>query len=178
MTQSTPLLSPVSDVDAPAIERLLDAAFGTDRRGRTAYRLRAGAAPRAELGLIARDGAGGLAGVLQCWTVALWPAGEAPVPIVLVGPVAVDPAHQGKGVGTAMLREVLARMDAAGTGASMLIGDPGYYGRFGYTAAATGGWSLPGPVERQRLLARVRPGTVLPEVARVGAPPMPMRRAG
>ena len=37
----------------------------------------------------------------------------------------------------------------------VLIGDPGYYGRFfGLTAERTGAWRLPGPVERHRLLAR------------------------
>ena len=36
-----------------------------------------------------------------------------------------------------------------------LIGDPEYYGRFfGFDSARTGGWRLPGPVERRRLLAR------------------------
>jgi predicted N-acetyltransferase YhbS len=36
----------------------------------------------------------------------------------------------------------------------VLIGDPEYYGRFGFTAEATAGWEVPGPVERRRLLAR------------------------
>ena len=37
----------------------------------------------------------------------------------------------------------------------MLIGDPEYYGRFfGFTAARTGAWRLPGPFEQRRLLAR------------------------
>ncbi len=35
----------------------------------------------------------------------------------------------------------------------MLIGDPAYYGRFGFTAARTGEWRLPGPYEQHRLLA-------------------------
>jgi len=37
----------------------------------------------------------------------------------------------------------------------VMIGDPEYYGRFfGFSAEATGAWSVPGPVERHRLLAR------------------------
>ena len=40
-------------------------------------------------------------------------------------------------------------------GALMMIGDPDYYGRFWcFTSDATGGWQVPGPVERHRLLAR------------------------
>ena len=42
-----------------------------------------------------------------------------------------------------------------GADALMLIGDPEYYGRFfGFSAEATAGWRLPGPVEARRLLAR------------------------
>jgi predicted N-acetyltransferase YhbS len=41
-----------------------------------------------------------------------------------------------------------------------MIGDPEYYGRFfGFSAAITGGWVLPGPVERHRLLARIKGDT-------------------
>ena len=57
----------------------------------------------------------------------------------LCGPVAVDPAHQGDGVGRQLMTEAL---DADATygldGALMLIGDPDYYSRFfGFTAERT-----------------------------------------
>ena len=38
-------LAPLDQADPAAVERLLDAAFGTDRHRRTAYRLREGVAP-------------------------------------------------------------------------------------------------------------------------------------
>jgi hypothetical protein len=45
----------------------------------------------------------------------------------------------------------------------MLFGDPEYSGRFWvFTAYATSGWRLPGPVEPRRLLAR---GTGVPAIA-------------
>jgi hypothetical protein len=37
----------------------------------------------------------------------------------------------------------------------LLIGDAPYYGRFGFKAAATRQWELPGPVDHDRLLLRV-----------------------
>ena len=66
--------------------------------------------------------------------------------------------------------------DAGAADALMMIGDPEYYGRFcGFTADVTGGWALPGPVERHRLLARIkradgvpREGVIGPDVRRAG----------
>ena len=53
------------------------------------------------------------------------------------------------------MEQALAAALASGLdGALFLIGDPDYYGRFGFTAERTGGWRAPGPVERRRLLAR------------------------
>jgi predicted N-acetyltransferase YhbS len=136
--------------DAGAIEALLDAAFAPGRKRRTAYRLRDGAAPDPGLSLVARDDAAGLAGSLQCWPVALWADGRA-WPLVLLGPVAVRPDAQGRGVGSALMDACMAR---AGERPMLLIGDEPYYGRWGFHAADTGGWIPPGPVDRHRLLAR------------------------
>ena len=101
-------------------------------------------------------------GSIQCWPVALEEPDGTRHALVLVGPVAVMPELQGAGIGKAMMQ---ASIDAADSGlgdALMMIGDPEYYGRFwGFTAEATGDWEIPGPVERHRLLARIkRPGGV------------------
>jgi predicted N-acetyltransferase YhbS len=150
-------IAPLSEASHVAVEALLDDAFGADRHGRTAYKLRAGVQPVAALSFSAWDGTR-LVGVLQSWQVAL--DGE---PLVLVGPVAVRPDAQQGGIGRQMMT---ALMTAAGTQPMTMIGDPEYYGRFfGFTAAATADWELPGPVERRRLLARhadhlARPGVL------------------
>ena len=55
------------------------------------------------------------------------------------------------------MTHMLTVTDAGAADALMMIGDPEYYGRFfDFTAEATGGWHLPGPVERHRLLARIK----------------------
>jgi predicted N-acetyltransferase YhbS len=154
-------IRPLDQADPAAVETLLDAAFGADRRGRTAYRLREGLSPIAELSFAAFDGAA-LIGTIQCWPVEL-AADAAAHPIVLVGPVAVLPGRQRDGIGRGLMMHMLAAAQARGVPAMALIGDPEYYSRFfGFTAAATGGWELPGPVERHRLLAWARPGVTLP----------------
>jgi len=49
-----------------------------------------------------------------------------------LGPVAVRPDRQGRGLGAALVREGTARMRDAGARGIVLVGDPGYYGRFGF----------------------------------------------
>jgi len=63
-------LSPLPEAELHAVELLLDAAFGADRRGRTAYKLREGMAPIPELSLAAFED-DRLVGALQCWPIAL-----------------------------------------------------------------------------------------------------------
>jgi len=145
-------LVPIEHVDADAVEQLLDRAFGRDRHRRTAYLLRAGTSAIPRLSFAALDGVQ-LLGTIQCWPT--WFAADdgARTPLVLVGPVAVAPERQQGGIGRQLMQ---ASLDAADEEeALMLIGDPEYYARFfGFSAEHTGGWRLPGPVERHRLLAR------------------------
>ena len=143
----------IETVTAAAVESLLDRAFGPDRHARTAYRLRAGTAPLPELSFaLIEDGA--LLGTIQCWPVRFLGDDGGDIPLVLVGPVAVAPERQQGGLGRRLTAAALAAADSRGLDL-MLIGDPEYYGRFfGFSAAATADWRLPGPVERHRLLAR------------------------
>lgn len=51
-----------------------------------------------------------------------------------LGPVAVEPGLQRSGVGSALIAEGLQRLQSEGAAGCVLIGDPGYYGRFGFAA--------------------------------------------
>lgn len=139
--------------DLPAIDTLLDARFGPARRNRTAYRLREGCDPIATLSFVARED-DALVGSLQCWPLALRsPAGDIR-PLILLGPVAVAADREGQGIASALMQAAIAAADAAGAPPILLIGDAPFYGRFGFSADATAGWQLPGPVDRARLLLR------------------------
>ena len=146
---------PIATVDPAAVEALLDRAFGRDRHAKTAYRLREGVAPIPELSFAAIED-GVLVGTIQCWPVEIAGDDGGVLPLVLVGPVAVDPARQRGGLGKELMHQSLdAAVERDLDGAMMLVGDPEYYGRFwGFSADATVGWRLPGPVEQHRLLAR------------------------
>lgn len=151
-------IHPLEKAAPDAIEALLDAAFGSDRHGRTAYRLRTGTSAIAGLSFAAFDGPA-LVGTLQSWPIVLTSAesGIARQKLVMVGPVAVLPDRQFQGIGRALMDRLIATADMQGEDALMLIGDPEYYDRlFGFNAEHTGGWDVPGPVERHRLLARLK----------------------
>ena len=152
----------MSDIAPQAVEDLLDAAFGSDRFGRTAYRIRAGTDAVRALSFALVE-AGVLIGTIQCWPVAHRAADGSATPLVMVGPVAVRPDVQRGGHGRVLMTHMLAAAETQADGALMMIGDPEYYGRFfGFDADATGDWDLPGPFEQRRLLARAVNGHALP----------------
>lgn len=157
-------LAPLADADPADIEALLDAAFGTDRHERTAYKLRTGMAAIPDLSVAAFEGER-LVGTLQCWPVALH-GQDGETPLILVGPVAVAPDRQQQGIGRALMDVMLSR--TKNREPLILIGDPEYYGRhFGFVADATSGWTLPGPYEPRRLLAHAG-GRALPGEGEIG----------
>ena len=51
-----------------------------------------------------------------------------------LGPISVDPARQGEGIGGKLIRDGLERLKALGATGCVLLGDPAYYGRFGFAA--------------------------------------------
>jgi putative acetyltransferase len=67
-----------------------------------------------------------------------------PADVAGVAPVCVAPGHQQRGVGTTLVRELVSRADARGWPLLVLLGDPAYYGRFGFgPAGARGLWYAP-----------------------------------
>jgi putative acetyltransferase len=49
-----------------------------------------------------------------------------------LGPVSVLPEFQKRGVGSALVRQGLSMLTASGAKGCVLVGDPGYYARFGF----------------------------------------------
>lgn len=165
----TATIIPLDNVDPALVEQLLDRAFEPERRARTAYKVREGTDWLPALSFAALDAQEMLAGTIQCWPVALTDTGGRAHPMIMVGPVAVMPEHQGAGYGKALVSASLACIDSRAPLPQVMIGDPEYYGRFwGFTNEHTGGWSLPGPFEQRRLLVRCENPAVLPEKGVLG----------
>jgi putative acetyltransferase len=51
-----------------------------------------------------------------------------------LGPISVVPAHQGRGVGSGLMREALRNLREHGAAGCVVLGEPEYYGRFGFKA--------------------------------------------
>jgi predicted N-acetyltransferase YhbS len=49
-----------------------------------------------------------------------------------LGPVSVLPSRQGEGIGSALINEGLARIEAMDASGCILTGDPNYYKKFGF----------------------------------------------
>jgi len=59
-----------------------------------------------------------------------------------LGPISVWPDRQGQGIGSALMKAALAELQRLGGVGCVVLGDPGYYGRFGFKAHP--GLELPG----------------------------------
>jgi predicted N-acetyltransferase YhbS len=134
--------------DVTAREALLDACFGDNRHMRTCQRLRDGRVPAEGLAFSAVGYDGRLVGTLRLWHVS---AGG--IPALVLGPLAVDSAYRKLGVGAALMVHAIAAATARGHRAVLLLGDAPYYSRFGFSADKARELMLPGPFERERLLA-------------------------
>ena len=157
--------------DVVAREALLDTSFGEGRFARTCQRLRDGRLPAEGLAFSAVH-EGRLVG-----TVRLWHVSAGGVPALVLGPLAVDASCRSLGIGAALMEHALAAAKARGHGAVILRGDPAYYARFGFSADKTGALALPGPFERERLLAvELRDGALDEALGMIAATGMKARR--
>lgn len=51
-----------------------------------------------------------------------------------LGPVSVVPSRQGRGVGSQLVTQALTELHLRGAAGCVVLGEPGYYGRFGFRA--------------------------------------------
>src|SRR5690606_25519873 len=142
--------------EAAAIEALLDRAFGPGRLAKTSYRYREGRPAIAELCFVAREGG------VPVGSIAYWPVliGARSVPALLLGPLAVEPALQGQGVGRALMRHSLSRAVADGQRLVVLVGDPAYYRQFGFRPAGPAGLLMPGERTERLQVKELAPGAL------------------
>jgi predicted N-acetyltransferase YhbS len=138
-------------------ERLLDRAFGKSRKRKTSERLRDERLPADGLAFTAVNKAGRVVGTVRLWHVIAGSAG----PALLLGPLAVDAAYRGKGLGRELMHKAVATAFAAGHDSILLVGDAPYYARFGFKPELVQDLHLPGPVERGRFLGlELMPGSL------------------
>ena len=157
------VIEPERPGDAPAIEALLDEAFGADRHKKQSYRFRQHVGPIEALSLVARDGER-VVGTIRQWPLVI--AGTAPAsmpvmtPALLLGPIGVAADRRNERIGDRLMRESLRLADELGHGIVLLVGDLSYYGRFGFRAAAAHGLFMPGEDPRRLQVLELEPGAL------------------
>ena len=132
--------------DEPRIEALTEAGFGPGRYAKSAYRLREGVRPVAELSFVAVEN-GALRGSVRFWPIKV--GGDE---VLLLGPLAVDGAQRGRGIGISLMQAGIAAARESGWRAILLVGDEPYYSRVGFAKLQPGQMRFPGPVDASRLL--------------------------
>lgn len=142
------VVAPESTVDAAAVERLSERAFGPGRFARTAYRLREATPSDASLSFVARIS------TLLVGSNQMTPILCGDVPALLLGPLTVDPAFRSRGIGAALVNRSIAAASEAGHRLVILVGDEPYYRRFAFARVPLGQLTMPGPVDPGRLLYR------------------------
>lgn len=136
-----------------AREALLDAAMGPGRIRKSSEAIRRGRLPAEGLAFSATRPDGTLVGTVRLWNVSAGTHDDCDVPALLLGPLAVAPDAQGTGLGGLLMRHAIAEAARLGHGAILLVGDPEYYVRFGFSADKTAWLAMPGPFEPRRFLA-------------------------
>jgi len=137
---------PESKGDAEAIERLHERTFGPGRYAKTAYRLRERVEHSIDLSFIARIG------TLLVGSVWLTPIRIGASRALLLGPLTVEPAFRGRGIGQALIARALKEAEAKGHRLVILVGDEPYYAKSGFKCVPPGRLVMPGPVDTARLL--------------------------
>ncbi len=124
-----------------AVEALHRAAFPTAVEARLLARLREDVGFLPHLSLVAAEG-GDVVGHVIATRGWVEPLGAAALGL---GPVAVRPDRQGRGIGTVLVHALLAVAEAAGERLAVLLGDPAYYRRFGFLPSTELGVEPPDP---------------------------------
>ena len=125
--------------DLAAVGEVNRLAFGREAEARLVDDLRDGGYAR--LSLVAEEEGRLVGHVMFSEAVIRTDGGE--VGALALGPVGVIPERQGRGVGSALIREGLDRCVQEGHRIVVLLGHPGYYPRFGFSAERAGNLSSP-----------------------------------
>ncbi len=134
-----PNLRPFEREDAPAIDALLRASFPTDAEARLVRDLRDNHLDVIET-VATIDNK--IVGHILLSELTTQDNPYAPG-LLALAPLAVHPEHQHRGIGGALVEDALKQARKARVSRVFVLGDPGYYARFGFKPAADFGWSNP-----------------------------------
>jgi len=135
-------------VEIAGDEELIDAvvaeAFGQVDEACLVRELRVDGSFDSRLSLVAEVGDGVVGHVLFSFAAVV--DGDHERPVLALAPLSVRSAYQGRGVGSALVLAGIHQARAMGHSMVLVVGEPGYYRRFGFVPAAAFGVLAPFPV--------------------------------
>ena len=146
MSNVNPSFYPERPQDAPAVDALVERAFGPGRYAKAAERLREGRELLRDLSFVAWVGES-IVGCVRLYDILI-----GATPALLLGPFAVEESQRGRGLGAALIRHACAAAEKAGHALIMLVGDEAFFAPMGFSAASARRVVMPGPVDQRRVL--------------------------
>jgi putative acetyltransferase len=125
------IIRPERAADHDAIRQVNDEAFGSTVEARLVDAIRESDRFVPELSLVAVSEGQTHGHVISSY-VDVEPGARR---VLQVGPLAVLPSHQRRGIGSALMEETIRTADARGEPLLLIEGNPKYYERFGFTRA-------------------------------------------
>lgn len=153
-------IRPARDDDAGGIRTVHEAAFGRYTESRLVDMLAAGG--RAALSLVA-DLGGAIVGHVLLSRL------DSPEGALSLAPLAVLPSHQHLGIGSTLVESAIDLARKRGATAIFVLGDPAYYGRFGFSVESAR--PFPSPYAGEHFMALMLTAPPIAPAPVVYAPP-------
>ena len=135
--------------DQIEVEQLLDLVFTPRRKLLSSYQLRSSANKVNKLSYVIKDSSDSVVGSIRFWNIKIESHGSRGL---LLGPLAVHPIYQSEGLGERLVLNGIEQASADNWNWGVLVGDIGYYRKFGFSKKLTRGISLGDGHDNERLL--------------------------
>jgi predicted N-acetyltransferase YhbS len=156
-------IRPEQPLDLDQIHELHRDAFRGPAEAELVDAIRSGTGFIPELSLVAATDDGSVLGHILLSLVGFDPSGPGSVrrDVLALAPLAVLPPHQGRGIGSALMRDALSLADVREEPFTVVLGSAAFYGQFGFVAASAHGIDGPYDAAGEAFQVRPRPGAAL-----------------
>ena len=135
--------------DLIEVEQLLDLVFTPRRKLLSSYQLRSSANKVNKLSYVIKDSSDSVVGSIRFWNIKIDSHSSRGL---LLGPLAIHPIYQSEGLGERLILNCIEQASADNWNWVILVGDIGYYSKFGFSKKLTSGISLGDGHDNERLL--------------------------
>ena len=138
-----------SKKDRIEVEQLLDLVFTPRRKLLSSYKLRNATNKVKKLSYVIKDNLNNIVGSIRFWNIKIDGLSSRGL---LLGPLAIHPIYQSEGLGEKLVLNGIEKAQADNWNWVVLVGDLGYYSKFGFSKDTTHGISIGDGFDNERLL--------------------------